>query len=529
MTEPDSHQDHPINPDGIPGNGQENACSSLSREADDDLRSWLDQALILIHEGSFEQAEEMYRFLIEMGVEHDKVYTNLAGLCQLKGAHDESMPLLELALKLNPESAQAHLLIANIMEARGDYGVAITKIQHALQLDDKLAEAHHNMGFILAHLNDHTGAVDCYLRATEIREHYPDAHNNLGNSLKALGRFDGAMSAYDQAISQKHNFADAHLNRALLMLLQENYAQGWQEYEWRLQRNATAIGMPHAIPPSCRRWAGETLNAADPLLLVAEQGLGDTIQMIRYVNTLRQRGHPITLAAQDCLHAIIRCSSIDAVLIRPDELDGCSSGFWLPLFSLPSLLEVTPENPIVANPYLHSDRSRISQWQSILEPEARPVVAINWQGNPTAEKFGLRGRSFALELLAPVASRLRGSLLSLQKGYGSEQLESCSFKEHFVQCQQLIGSRWDFLDVAAIIANCDLVITSDTCIAHLAGAMGHPTWLLLPMIPDWRWGLEKESSFWYPSIRIFRQKTAGDWAGVIRNVLNALREQDFCT
>lgn len=528
MIEPESHQVHPINPDAMPGDGQENAFSSLSREADDDLRSWLDQALSLIHEGSFEQAEEMYRFLIEMGVENDKVYTNLAGLCQLKGAHDESMPLLELALKLNPESAQAHLLLANTMEARGDYSAAIRKYEHVLVLDGNSAAAHYNMGILYSRLGNDSKASGCYSKAIEIKSDFPNAHLSLGNSLYILGDFSGAMSAYNSAIRLKANCADAHFHRAVVMLMQGNYSQGLREYEWRLHRNATATGMPHAIPP-CRRWTGETLNAADPLLLVAEQGLGDTIQMIRYVNTLRERGHPITLAAQECLHAIIRCSGIDADLIRSEELDGCSTGFWLPLFSLPGFLNVTPDNPIVANPYLHSDQSRVSQWQSILEPEARPVVAINWQGNPDAEKFGLSGRSFALELLAPVASTLRGSLLSLQKGYGSEQLEKCSFHERFVRCQQLVGSCWDFLDVAAIIANCDLVITSDTCIAHLAGAMGHPTWLLLPMIPDWRWGLEKESSFWYPSIRIFRQTSAGDWAGVIHNVVNALREQDFCT
>jgi tetratricopeptide (TPR) repeat protein len=562
MIEENARKSYSGTSDEAPNNMHEDALPLPSNKDDENLHGWLEQAMNLIREGDLEQAEGIYRFLIEVGVENEKVFANLAGLCQMRNAHDESLALLARAVQLKPASPQAHLLIANAMEARGEYKAAINKIRHALELDENSAEAHHNMGFLLGRTGNHTGAVESYLKAIDLKPEYPDAYNNLGNSLKQLGDMEGARSAYRQAIGLKSNFADAHLNlgnslmelgnmegarsaysqaiglkpdfadahlnHALLMLLQGDYLQGWQEYEWRLQRSPNATGMPHATP-SCRRWSGEDLNSSDPVLLVCEQGLGDTIHMVRYVNTLRQRGHPITLAAQQCLHALISCSGVEADLVTAEDLARFSGGYWLPLFSLPGILNVTPNNPIVVNPYLQSPPSLVHQWKSLLEPERSPVVAINWQGNPEAEKNGMIGRSFSLELMSPIARGLQGSLLSLQKGYGSEQLESCSFRDRFVHCQQVVDSYWDFLDVAAIIANCDLVITSDTCIAHLAGAMGHPTWLLLPKVPDWRWGLQKESTFWYPSMRIFRQTDAGDWKGVMSRVTRALRELGLCT
>jgi hypothetical protein len=195
----------------------------------------------------------------------------------------------------------------------------------------------------------------------------------------------------------------------------------------------------------------------------------------------------------------------------------------MPLLSVPRCLEVSPEKPIIIEPYIKTTNELLDKWKNILSVEQRPIIGINWQGNPKAEKAGLRGRSMSLETFTPITGNCHISLLSLQKGFGSEQLETCSFKNRFVSCQEQINESWDFLDTAAIIANCDLVITTDTSVAHLAGGMGKTTWLLLHKVPDWRWGLEGDTSFWYPSMRLFRQQERGNWNEVLERVAAELQ------
>lgn len=166
-----------------------------------------------------------------------------------------------------------------------------------------------------------------------------------------------------------------------------------------------------------------------------------------------------------------------------------------PLLSVPGYLSVSADNPIVTEPYIKTTQKLISKWEALLAAEQRPIVGINWQGNPDHETANSKGRSLPLEAFSPITASTNISLLSLQKGLGSEQLDICSFKDRFISCQDQINHCWDFLETAATFANCDLVITSDTCIAHLAGGMGKTTWLLLKQVPEWRWGLEGDSSF----------------------------------
>ncbi|MFM7265361.1 MAG: tetratricopeptide repeat protein, partial [Cyanobium sp.] len=199
-------------------------------------------------------------------------------------------------------------------------------------------------------------------------------------------------------------------------------------------------------------------------------------------------------------------------------------GPWLPLLSLPGLLRVSPDNPLHNDPYLRTTPERLAYWQHRLADVPRPLVGIAWQGNPQAELTTLRGRSLPLEAFAPLAQRTDLTFLSLQKGPGSEQLAACSFRHRFVDAQDAIDQAWDFLDAAAIAACCDLVITSDSALAHLAAGMGLPTWLLLQHLPEWRWGLQGDSSPWYPSMRLFRQATPGDWNALLDHVADSFRQ-----
>jgi len=283
--------------------------------------------------------------------------------------------------------------------------------------------------------------------------------------------------------------------------------------------------LPHAQPRS-QRWCGDLpSNGSKDLLVVSEQGLGDTLQFMRYVIALRQKGANVSICAQEKLHTLIKASGIDQSPLKSQQACNISHGEWIPLLSVPRYLDVSPDNPIIAEPYIKTTNELVTKWNNILSAEQRPIIGLNWQGNPEAEKTGLRGRSLPLEAFAPIAEHTNASLLSLQKGFGSEQLQTCSFKQRFVKCQHQVDKTWDFLETAAIIANCDLVITSDTAVAHLAGGMGKATWLLLKKVPDWRWGLFGNTTFWYPSMRLFRQQERNDWHEVLQRVTEALQDE----
>ena len=307
-------------------------------------------------------------------------------------------------------------------------------------------------------------------------------------------------------------------------LLTGDYNNGWKRYEYRLQSQKSERILNANSP--CKQWNGEALTQGTKLLLVTEQGLGDTLQFMRYATALRNEGISVSFCAQPKLHALIQASGIDPSPLTPKQANQVTEGKWIPLLSVPRHLKVSPQNPIITDPYIKTTEELHTKWSEILSAEQQPIIGINWQGNPKIEKTGTGfwGRSLALEAFAPIADFSHISLLSLQKGFGSEQLDTCSFKDRFVSCQNQINDTWDFLETAAIIANCDLIITSDTSVAHLAGGMGRTTWLLLHKVPDWRWGLEGETTFWYPSMRLFRQTERGNWNEVMERVAEALQE-----
>ena len=447
------------------------------------------QAVALVDQGKLQDAEAIYKDLISIGTSNHIVYGNLAAICLLQSRHDESIPLLQKAIQLNPNDPDAHHNLGRLLKEQGNLDAAIASFKKALQLNPN----------------------------------NPDALNNLGTVLQEQGNLDAAIASYDSALKLKPNHPDAHWNSSLTMLLGGDYKNGWEKYEWRTKIK-TNISQFHAVPKCDQLTSEHSLKTTSHLLLVTEQGLGDTLQFMRYTTALRNEGISVSICAQTKLHNLIKTSGIDPSPLTPQQANEVSEGQWMPLLSVPRYLEVSPEKPIITEPYIKTTKELKTKWAGILTAEQRPIIGINWQGNPKAEKTGLWGRSLALETFAPIAHLTNASLLSLQKGFGSEQIETCSFKDRFVSCQDQINETWDFLETAAIIANCDLVITSDTSVAHLAGGMGKTTWLLLHKVPDWRWGLEGDTTFWYPSMRLFRQKERGNWNEVMERVAVAIQE-----
>ena len=192
------------------------------------------------------------------------------------------------------------------------------------------------------------------------------------------------------------------------------------------------------------------------------------------------------------------------------------------MLSVCAALQATPQQLAAAVPYLQVPDALIAAWRQRLQRDGRPLIAVHWQGNPEMETGGSRGRSLPLESLAPLSRVAPLRLVSLQKGAGSEQLTACTFRASFVAAQEEVDRAWDFLDSAAILRCCTLLITADSGLAHLAGGLGIPVWLLLKRVPDWRWGLQGETTLWYPSMRLFRQRQDGDWPELIERVCREL-------
>ena len=520
------------------------------------------QAIALINQNKLQEAEAIYRDLIESGSNNHIIYGNLAAICGMQGRLDEVIEILKKTLHLKPNYPDAHNNLGNALKEKGHLNAAIDAYNKALELEPYYSDAYYNLGNALKEKGDLNAAVDAYNKALELKPNYAAAHYNLGIALKEKGHLNAAIDAYNKAIELKPNYSDAHnnlgialtekgklsaainsynkalalqpncpethWNYALTLLLDGDYKNGLAKYGWRFKREKDSTKL-HATP-NCKPWSdSKTLNQTNQLLLVTEQGLGDTLQFMRYAIALRNQSISISLCAQPKLHSLIQASGIDPSPLTPAQANNISTWQWAPLLSIPHYLNVSPDNPIITEPYIKTKEELILKWKMILSAEKRPIIGINWQGNPRAEKSGLLGRSLPLETFSPIAHCCDAVFLSLQKGFGSEQLETCSFKEHFVGCQPQVNETWDFLETAAIIANCDLVITSDTSVAHLSGGMGQTTWLLLKKVPDWRWGLEGETTFWYPSMRLFRQTQPGDWESLIQTVAAHTREFFYST
>ena len=475
------------------------------------------------NQGNLEAAIESLNRAILLKPNFPETYYHLGNTYIDQGDLMSAITSLNKAIQLEPGFAEAHNNLGNVLREQGKLDAAISSFNTALLHAPDWAEAYNNLGYALHKKGDPIEAINMYKTAVKLKPSLFGAHYNLANALKKQGHISQAADSYKIALEHRPDFSDAHWNLAIATLLLGDYKGGWEKYEWRLRRGEKSSNA-HASP-NCALWNGEPITDKTKLLLITEQGLGDTLQFMRYVLALKQQGINISLCAQPKLHSLIQASGIDATPLTPDQANQVNEGQWMPLLSLPKYLNITPDNPLITEPYIQSTDELNSKWKDILSSERRPIIGINWQGNPEAETAGLKGRSLPLEKFEPIIAQTNATLLSLQKGIGMEQLNNCSFKQRFVNCQDQINETWDFLETAAIINNCDLIITSDTAVAHLAGGMGKPTWLLLQKVPDWRWGLGNDTTFWYGSLRLFRQHENSNWDGVMQRVTHALLEK----
>ena len=471
--------------------------------------------------GNLINAIYSFKEAIKLNKSFSKAYNNLGNTFLQQGEIDKAIKSYRKAIEIKPVYAEAYNNLGNALHLKGDLVNAISACKNAIKNRINFSEAYLNLANIYQDNDDINIAIKYYSLALKYKPDLAEAYNNMGHILQNKGNINDAINYYKKAIELKESFHEAHYNLGNSLLLCGDYKQGWVEYEYRFFKKNPS--KPHADSP-LKKWDGGELDERT-LLLVTEQGLGDTLQFMRYILYLKNNGFKVYFCAQKKLHNLIIASQIDQKPLLAEQVQSINKGQWLPLLSLPKHLEINPKNDLIKPPYISTTPNLINKWRNEIRKEGVTVIGLNWQGNNDTEKNNLKGRSFKLELLSPLAKINNIRFISLQKGYGSEQLESCSFKDKFVNCQNQINNIWDFLEIAAIIANCDYVITSDTSVAHLSGGMGKETWVLLHKTPDWRWGISGERTFWYPSMRLFRQKKLNRWHEVIESVIIELKNQ----
>jgi len=469
---------------------------------------------------------------------------------------DEAVASCSEAVRLNPQFAEAHNSLGNALERQGKLDDAVRCYREAIRLKPNLAEASNNLGNALKRQGKLDEAVGCYQEAVRLKPDYAEAHGNLGNTRVQQGRFDEAQACYDQALRLDAGHKETHFNQSLLWLLLGKWAEGWPEYEWRWQTKSFpryAFSQP--------RWDGSPSPsplARPTVLLLAEQGLGDTLQFVRYAPLVQQRGYKVILQCQAPLVRLLAgVRGIDRVVAHGAPLPAFDA--YAPLLSLPAIFGKSIAEVPATVPYLQADANLVEHWKSpkskvesrkskvesprseevqltsdIRHPTSDFLVGIAWQGNPI---FRIdRQRSIPLARFARLAQVEGVQLISLQKGPGTEQL---SVSAGPPPCPPPSGGRGErgvldlgtrldeasgpFMDTAAVMKNLDLVISSDTAVPHLAGALGVPVWVALPLVPDWRWLVERENSPWYPTMRLFRQTRYEHWDDVFDRMAEELK------
>ncbi|GAB6043748.1 tetratricopeptide repeat protein [Endothiovibrio diazotrophicus] len=418
----------------------------------------------------------------------------------------------ERALRKSPDNPVSLNNLGLTLFDEGRVAEAVERLHTAIAAHPDYSSSYSNLANICRANDDLERAIELYRQAIALQPESARYHRNLGNSYREIGNYPEALAHLRRANELEPHNADGHFALASILLELGDFEEGWREYEWRFG----ATGVSTEFPPHLPRWDG-SFDLGDELILVHEQGLGDTLQFLRYGIELKKRLPSVSLAVPPKLIRLIEAAGIfDRLYPLPLGAGQTErNARWFPLLSVPGVLGVSRERPIVQAPYLRVDPAVRQRLLPLLPSGERIVVGINWQGNPNAEFESRRGRSFPLADLHPLATLPGVELLSLQRGAGSEQLAQCAFRDRFVDHQDAIGEVLAFEEVAAIMERCDLIITSDTAVAHLAGALGCPTWILLHSCAEWRWGVDQETTPWYPTARLFRQEAAGDWEGVV--------------
>ena len=496
-------------------------------------------------EGRLPEAKDLLERILAAQPELPDAEHLLGLVAHQSGQFNEAIKHVRRATELAPQTALYHANLGEMLRLAGRPGPAAEAARRAIAIDPSMAMAYSNLGVALYELKDYTEAEGAYRQAVALSPDFSDAHSNLGNALHAQRRYDEAIAAYRRAealdprhasalanlgttlhhsgsfgeaiVTLRHaialapHHANAHSGLGILLLMRGDFAEGWDEYEWRL-RSTERTGSRFPVRP----WQGQSI-AGKHVYIQAEQGFGDTLQFARYIPLFAARGATVTVRVHQQIVTLLR-ESFPGISILGDRGEPAPFDCDIALLSLPRLFKTRLETIPATVPYLRVPSASLQRWAARLGALKGLKVGLVWAGNP--EHANDARRSLDLTVLAPLLAVPGVSFVSLQVGSRAADLKKRTTGGPAIE--DLAPRPHRFRRAAGAVAALDLVVTVDTAVAHLAGALGKPTWVLLPWVTDWRWMLEREDNPWYPTMRLFRQKRGQDWDEVVGPMAEAV-------
>ena len=459
-----------------------------------------------------EEALASYDRAIAIKPDYAQAYSNRGLALQDLKRLEEALASYDRAIEIEPDFAKVHFKRGDALQELKRVEEALASYGRAIAIEPDYAQAYLNRGNALRNLKRVEEALASYDRAIAIKPDYAEAYNNRGNALQDLKRVEEALASYDRAIEIEPDYGGAYWNKSLVLLLAGEFAQGWDLYEWRWKYEGAQLKKPNFSQPV---WLGTENISGKTILLHAEQGLGDTIQFCRYAKLVKTLGARVILEVPKALLGLLsELEGVDELIEEGKALPAFDC--HCPLLSLPLAFKTDLTNIPSPRPYLAASSQKTAEWAQRLGAKSKPRVGLVWSGS-TGHKND-HNRSLALQQLLPHLPDCC-EYVSLQKEVREVDLQVLegSGIGHYERELK------DFADTAALCQLMDLVISVDTSVAHLAGAIGKTTWVLLPYAPDWRWLLDRDDSPWYESVKLYRQDAGREWVSVLQAIEGDLK------
>jgi tetratricopeptide (TPR) repeat protein len=470
---------------------------------------------LLLERGELSAAAQCFEKVCRSQCQKADGYFNLGRCRHEQGRFEEAVDCFRKTVALKPEGARGWRHLGLSCQKLGLYEKALSHLKTALGLSPGKSDLYFDIGNVYLDLQDMVSVIEWYRLGVTYCPENIDRLQNLATLLQERGLFREAVECYRKIIAMDPDHGDAHFDLSLLLLRYGNYEEGWREYEWRLRQPKWSKFFPAVAHRPL--WKGEEFRGKT-LLVHCEQGFGDSIQFARYLPMVKARGGEVILEAPGPLMSLFQgLPGVDRLRrLTPGSPPAVDFDVYAPLLSLPGIFQTRPTSIPGKVPYLFADPAKMSRWQHDGTRD-KCKIGIVWAGSKV--HVNDRKRSCPLEHFKGLAGIPHLQFFSLQTETASAEIESCGFSDTIIHWGDQLN---DFSDTAAAISSLDLLITVDTAAAHLAGAMGHRVWLLLPYVSDWRWFTDRCDSPWYPSMRLFRQRAPGDWPSVFEQVTEAL-------
>ncbi len=474
-------------------------------------------ANVLVEQNKLDEAISNYRNSLQLTPNHPLTHFKLGNALAKQCKPSEAIISYQNAIQIHPNYTDAYYNLGVILRKMERFDEAIAAYQKVIQIEANRAETYFSLGNVYLDLDKFEDAIVNYQKAIALNPNYAEAFNTLGTVYRLQNRLNEAITNIERAIALSPKYAEAHFNLGTILLLMGDMQRGFAEFEYRRNIKDFAKTLPSFNQP---QWDGSPLEGKT-ILLYSDAGLGDTIQAIRYIPQIVAGGGRIVL---NCLPGFERLfqnmSGIDLIITKGEALP--KFDVYAPLLSLPCILSTTLETIPAQTPYIFASEG--DDFTLPLNTSQTLKVGIVWASGYRGSSFELKKfyqtKSLSLSMFEQIISIPHTCFYSLQVGQHATDIKLLGEHPNVIDLSHRIQ---DFADTATIIKQLDLVISVDTAVAHLAGAMAKPVWVLLPFTPDWRWMLDRADSLWYPTMRLFRQAKPGDWEEVLHNIYDSLQ------